>query len=274
MFRKIILSLPIITLILIGNIGILSAHEYWIEPDKPSGNMQLKIFAYARVGQNFKGPEQYYIPGEIEKIVITDPMSSYKIEKNIGDNPIFNEVAKNPGLQILSYKTTPLKLTYDKFEKFEKFVRKQGLARVVDLHRKRGLPDAKFFEYYVRYSKALLTRGNSNGADQRIGFLFELIVQKNPYEFKAGINDGTLPIKLIWQDKPLANAQISVFRKSKEGEEPTHITTDASGIAILSVKIGETYMLNSVEMTAEKPETGAVWKSHWASTTFTAMAKQ
>ncbi len=274
MFRKIILSLSIITLILIGNIGILSAHEYWIEPDTPSGNMQLKMFAHARVGQNFKGPEQYYIPDEVVNLSITDPKSTYKVEKNIGDYPIFNELAKNPGLQILSYKTTPLKLIYEKFEKFEKFVRKQGLARVVDLHRKRGLPETKFSELYLRYSKALLTRGNSNGADKRIGFLFEVIVQKNPYEFDAGTKNGTLPIKLIWQDKPLANAQISVFRKTKEGADRSHITTDASGIATLPVTIGETYMLNSVEMTAEKPESGAVWKSHWASTTFTAMAKQ
>ena len=274
MFNKIILSLSIIALIFINNTGQLSAHEFWIEPDAPSGDMQLKMFAHVRVGQNFKGPEQYYIPDDIQKIKIYNPDSSYELKKTIGDYPIFNEPAKSPGLQILSYQSTPYKLTYVTFEKFEKFIRNVGLDPVLEEHKKRGLPMAGFTELYIRYGKALLTRGNTSGQDKKLGFKIELIAQINPYEFDQSKSNGMMPIKLVWNDQPLKNAQIAVFQKTENGALKSKIFTNGDGVAELPVSIGQTYMLNSVQMTEEIPKSGAVWKSHWASLTFTITAKQ
>lgn len=273
MFKISAKIVSIIALILFGNATKIAAHEFWIEPDIPVADIDVKMFAHVRVGQNFKGPEQYYLPDEIQNIIIYDPKSSYELKKTVGDYPIFNEQAKAPGLQLLSYQSTPYKLTYTSFEKFENFVRNSGLEHIIDAHKKRALPEAGFSEFYIRYGKALLARGNTKGQDRKVGFKIELIAQTNPYEYDPTMSNGLIQIKLIWNDQPLANAQISVFQKTKKGAEKTHLTTDQAGIAQLPVAIGQTYMLNSVQITEEKPEDGAVWKSHWASLTFTVAAK-
>jgi len=269
MYNKIILSLSITTLLLLGNITNIFAHELWVDPEIASANMQTKIAAHVRVGQNFRGPKQYYIPEDINETYITDVAGRTDLKGIIGDELIFDRLAKHPGLQILTYHSNPLKLTYKKFEKFEKFVTGKGLNWVLDEHKKRGLPELGFYESYTRYAKALVTRGSTAGSDKQTGLMFELIALKNPYEFKNSDAENMLPVKLIWKGKPFANSQISVFENTGDEVKSTHIRTNEAGIANLPITQNASYLLNSVQMTAELPETGVVWKSHWASLTFT-----
>lgn len=268
MLKRICLKLFLTTLLLLLNNATIFAHELWIDPENSTANMQTKITAHVRVGQNFSGQKQYYIPEDINETYITDAAGRTDLKGIIGNELIFDQLANNPGLQILAYHSNPLKLTYNKFEKFEKFVRGKGLDWVLDEHKKRGLPELGFYESYVRYAKALITRGSSAGSDKQTGLMFELIALKNPYEFKNTDTENTLPIKLIWQGKPFANSQISVFENTGDEIKSTHIKTNELGIANLPVILNASYLLNAVQMTAEKPATGVVWKSHWASLTF------
>ena len=268
MLKKFGANLFFTTLFLICNTANIFAHELWIDPEITSANLQTKIAAHVRVGQNFSGQKQYYIPEDINETYITDAAGRVDLKGIIGDELIFNQFAKNPGLQILTYHSNPLKLTYNKFEKFENFVRGKGLDWVLNEHKKRGLPELGFYESYVRYAKALITRGSTAGSDKQVGLMFELIALKNPYEFKISNTENMLPIKLIWKGKPFANSKISVFENAGDEVMSTHITTNEAGIANLPVTANGAYLLNSVQMTAEEPATGVVWKSHWASLTF------
>ena len=258
-----------IFLLLLGiNSAQIRAHELWIDPVITTGNMQTKITAHVRVGQNFKGQKQYYIPEDINETYITDAAGRADLKGIIGDELIFNRPTKHLGLQILTYHSNPLKLTYNKFAKFENFVRGKGLDWVLDEHNKRGLPELGFYESYVRYAKALITRGSTTGSDKQTGLMFELIALNNPYEFKISNTENMLPIKLIWKGKPFANSQISVFENTDAGVKSSNIKTNQAGVANLPVTANGAYMLNAVQMTAELPATGVVWKSHWASLTF------
>ncbi len=273
MLKRLGIYLFLTTLILLSNIINLLAHELWVDPEIASANMQTKIAAHVRVGQNFSGQKQYYIPEDINETYITDVAGRTDLKGIIGDELIFDRLAKHPGLQILTYHSNPLKLTYNKFEKFENFVRGKGLDWVLDEHKKRGLPELGFYESYTRYAKALITRGSTAGSDKQTGLLFELIALKNPYEFKTSNSENMLPIKLIWKGKPFANSKISVFENTGDEVKSTHIKTNEVGIANLPVTTNASYLLNAVQITAELPATGVVWKSHWASLTFKVEAK-
>ena len=273
MINKITAVLLVSLDLLFVNSAQTRAHELWIDPETASAIMQVKIAAHVRVGQNFKGQKQYYIPQDINKVRIFDAKGQYDLQGIIGDELIFDRPAKHPGLQILTYHSNPLKLTYDKFEKFKKFVRGKELDWVLKEHQKRGLPELGFYESYVRYAKALITRGDTSGTDKKTGLMFELIALKNPYEFKLSNTENILPIKLIWKGSPFANSQISVFENSDAGIKSYHIKTNQAGIANLPITTNRSYMLNAVQMTAELPATGVVWKSHWASLTFSVAAQ-
>lgn len=268
MLKRLAAYIIFIPLMLLINTIHIFAHELWIDPIDTSANMQTRIAAHVRVGQNYKGQKQYYIPEDINETYIVDAVSRTDLKGIVGDELVFDQLAAHPGLQILIYHSNPLKLTYDKFAKFENFVRGKGLDWVLDEHKKRGLPELGFYESYVRYAKALITRGGTVGNDTQTGLMFELIALKNPYELNVSNSKNLLPIKLIWKGKPFANSKISVFEISDAGVKSSHIKTNETGIAKLPVTSNSSYMLNSVQMTAELPSTGVAWKSHWASLTF------
>jgi uncharacterized GH25 family protein len=246
-----------------------TAHEFWIEPQKPIAGMSEKISAHVRVGQDFDGEAQYFIPDNIDIATITDSNGSTDLVRIIGDFPIFEFQARNTGLQILAYTTTPGELTYKEPGKFRTFLISKGLQRVIAEHEERGLPDIGFKEFFVRYAKALLVRGENHGKDKNLGLKFELVALDNPYKIKLKDGTGTVRVQLFWNGKPLGDAQISIFEKSADSVIKNHVKTAGNGLVSIHVKSGKTYLLNAVEITAEKPLTGAVWKSHWASLTFT-----
>ena len=254
-------------------IAVLSAlalpaqsHEFWIEPIKPSAPMSEKIAAHGRVGQGFKGEGHYYIPQDIKKLTATDSNGTRDLKRTIGDFPIFEHLAKQPGLQILSYVSTSTKLTYHKPGKFEKFLTNQGLLPVLQQHKKRGLPDTGFSEIFIRHAKALVNRGTPSGNDKKLGLLIELVAQQNPYKLQ---NTSVLPVKLFWKGAPLSNAQITIFQQTTDDAIIRKIRTNQNGEANIPTKPGKTYMLNAVKMTPKDAANNIKWASHWASLTFT-----
>ena len=124
--------------------SVARAHEFWIEPIIPSASAEVKISAHVKVGQNFKGEAQYYIPSEIKAALITDSEGAVNVNRVIGDLPIFDQAPRKPGLQILSYFSTLTQLTYSEPGIFETFLRTQGLDWVLETHRQRGLPPVGF----------------------------------------------------------------------------------------------------------------------------------
>lgn len=272
-----------ITLILLTFSTPTFAHEMWIEPLVASAKSKTKITAHLRVGQDFNGEAMYYLPRNLQKLGISDATGDRKIVRVIGDFPIFEQTPKSDGLQILYYLSRATKITYKTSEKFQKFLQNVGLDWVYDAHKKAGFPKANFSETYIRYAKALMNRGTPSGQDKKIGLLFEIIAQENPYQLKLKDGSGQLRVQLIWQDKPLAKAQISIFEKpatnvnttDSSGQQDyqdstlTKLRTDADGFLLVPVKANKSYMLNSVQITRGNSDTDVIWNSHWASLTFT-----
>jgi len=272
-----------ISLILLSFSSPSYAHEFWIEPIQPSASKEVKVTAHLRVGQDFNGEALYYLPRNIQKLLITDAQGPRKIIRVIGDFPVFDQVVKSQGLQILSYLSAPNKITYKTDKKFKKFLKNVGLDWVYKTHIKSGFPLTNFSETFVRYSKALVNRGTPSGSDKKIGLKFEIIAQQNPYQLKLKDGKGSLKVQLFWQDKPFTNAQISIFEKSSPNAQTTDESgqqdyqdstltkqrTNTNGFLTVPVKANKTYMLNAVQMTRDTSDSGAIWQSHWASLTFT-----
>lgn len=248
------------------------AHEMWIEPLKFSVEKDKKILAHEKVGQNFKGNIYAYLDTSYQLFNINIGDKTRPIKSRLGDIPAVNERVEEEGLVILSAISSGSKLTYETKEKFQKFIKTEGLDWVFDAHEKRGLPDKGFTEIYRRYPKSLIKVGHGQGKDKALGLPFEWVIETNPYT-----TTGDIKARLLWQGKPFAGAQVSIFSKPTHKSKPDElqnsklITNDEGRITIPRDK-GGLFLINAVKMIkpskATFKETGAVWESLWASTTY------
>lgn len=246
----------------------VTAHEYWLQPDEFIIKPEVKLDVHIKIGQDFKGNNFAYLPSEVESIKIYMGDKTVPIKPRLGDYPAISYAPLGEGLNIISLETQPVKLNYENSEKFERFVRGEGIAWVLDAHKKRQLPPEDFIEAYRRHAKTLIHVGDGKGQDRQLGLEFEWVLKSNPY---TDIGDE-LVAQLWWRGEVFAESQARLFVKSTDKLIEQILTTDKEGRVIFKRIPDAIYLLNAVHMilpdqsTAE--ETGALWESRWASLTF------
>ena len=127
-----------------------------------------------------------------------------------------------------------------------------------------------FKEDYYRFSKILIGVGNSQGSDIQAGIKHEIVALTNPYNRDS---KDEFYVKLIFNDKPQKNRQITIFERDFEKNVTTQVTfTDDDGIAKFKVTEGNEYLIDNVIIEVnEDPKNDAVWSSYWAALTFRAL---
>lgn len=246
------------------------AHEFWIEPHEYRIEAGSALVADVRVGQEFIGNPQAFIPSQMNTFNITDANGTREVNGRIGDLPAVNMVLEQSGLNILNLFSTTSVLTWDEFEKFEDFVSLHGLEWVLESHTERGLPETGYKEAYTRFVKALVAVGNGAGQDSFTGMFFELVAGANPYVDDVS---GGMPITILFKGQPLPDMQVDLFFKDFEGElTRLSVMSDSDGRALVpNLGAGE-YMVNVVHMIIPFEEdierTGVVWHSLWGAITY------
>jgi len=244
-------------------------HEFWIDPERfivPAG---APIRADLRVGETFEGGAQILNPLRLRRHDVATGEGLLPGEGRLGDRPAIVQAVPE-GLAVILVATVDSKLTYSAFEDFEAFVTHKAAGWTVEAHGARDLPPSGFAEAYSRYAKSLVAIGDGAGSDRAFGLETEFVALKNPYS--DDVSQG-LPVEVLYGGAPRAGEQVEVFEKAPDGAVAVStITTDGDGRALIAVRPGHRYMLDSVvlrEPSAEVAEaTGAVWESLWANLTF------
>ncbi len=249
----------------------VNAHEYWIEPFDFTPELNTTVSADLRVGQDFKGNALAYIGVFTAGYQITDANGMRELKGRDGDRPALSFETLAPGLNIVTYQTTQSRVRFDEWETFAAYFNNEGMPEIGEQHRARNLPPTGFSELYSRYVKSLLAvGGETTGADREIGMRTELVALANPYALPFG--EG-VPVQLLYEGVPLPDKQISIFARSqRQGEEDlletSKVRTDGNGRAIIKVRPGKRYLLNSVHLIEVEGRGEVVWESFWASLTF------
>jgi uncharacterized GH25 family protein len=169
-----------------------------------------------------------------------------------------------PGLAVIALQGDAQSITFTDFEAFAAYLKQEGLDHVAGVHERSGKPRSDIVEDYARCAKLLLKVGSGEGADRAVGLTLELVAERNPYALGA---DETLPVRLLYQGKPLADVQITAFSKAAP-QERQHVRTDAGGRARIALPASGPWLLNAVHMVPPAPRGKAHWFSWWASMTF------
>ncbi|MCR9158689.1 MAG: DUF4198 domain-containing protein [Rhodobacteraceae bacterium] len=253
-------------------IGLLptsgGAHEFWIDPVDfmvPSGGA---LVATLRVGETFAGAEQSYLERNFARFDMKCGDALESVPGRSGDRPALNVGAPQDGLCVIVHQTKDYTLTYSDWQKFVNFVEHKDFQGVLAEHAARGLPETGFVELYSRYAKSLIAVSDGAGADAEVGLVTEIVAEANPYTDDM---TGGLPIRVLYNGAPRADAQVELFARPPSGEvEVTLHRTDAEGRVTLPVDTGYSYLADAVVLRPLEPkaEKDPVWESLWASLTF------
>jgi hypothetical protein len=169
-----------------------------------------------------------------------------------------------PGLQVAAFRSNNARLDLPA-EKFEEYLREEGLERVSALRARRGESGKPSREHYARCAKALLLAGEKiSGQDRLLGLPLELLAEENPYAVSPG---QTISFRLLHQGKPLEGALVVALPRESPAAR-LDARTDAKGRVLFRLPEKGVWMVKAVHLYPAPPGAEVDWESLWASLTF------
>lgn len=243
-------------------------HDFWIEPSAFTPAPGQRVAVRLKVGEHFRGDPVPRNPERIERFAAVGPSGETPVAGPPGGEPAGFVTLGKPGLHLLVYDSDHASVELEG-EKFEQYLREEGLEAVSALRARRGQTGAPVKEVYSRCAKSLLAVGGGGGSgyERSLGLPLELVPEANPYTLKNG---GELPVRLYYGGKPLAGALVMALQKDRP-EPRLSARSDAQGRVRLKLDRPGVWLVKAVHMVpavSAAREAGADWESFWASLTF------
>ena len=243
----------------------LSAHDMWIEPATFSPGVGEIVGVKLRVGQDLLGDPLPRDPSLINQFVVEDASGRKPVVGRDGGNPAgFVRVAQS-GMLVIGYRSN--RSTVDETaEKFNGYLKEEGLEAITALRARRGETGAKVREMFSRCAKSLVLSGKprADDGDRALGFTLELVAERNPYALRPGED---LPVRLTYEGKPLTGALVVAMNKLNPLEK-LKAHTDKDGRVRFPVRGDGMWLIKAVHMIPAPAGSDGQWESFWASLTF------
>ena len=205
-------------------------------------------------------PFGFYSPNK-KSLYLENRSKIRKLSPRDGDFPAIQVLILEQGFHILNYETNNEFLKYDSVEKFEDFVKEQGLQNTINNIDRDKIPT----ENYRRFAKVLINDGNKGFFIQKPNLDFEIIALNTPYKSK----NSFFEFQLFEKKKPLGNWQITIFSKDESNIYKEKIKTNSNGAGKIKTIENRTYLISAVKLNKtnyfQKLKFKSDWLSLWAS---------
>jgi hypothetical protein len=240
------------------------AHELWLEPINFNFNNKELFKTNINIGQDFIGSSfGFYTPNK-KSLYLENKNEVINLSQRDGNFPAIQTLVLGQGFHVLNYETNNEFLKYDSIEKFEDFIKEQGLQDTINKLDRNKIPT----ENYRRFAKVLITNGSKNFFIQKPKLDLDLIALNSPYDLKNNI----FKFRLFEKNKPLGNWQITIFSKDENSSYKEKIKTNSNGEGKIKVVENRTYLLSAVKINKvnylQKIKYKSDWFSLWASLVF------
>jgi uncharacterized GH25 family protein len=239
------------------------AHDFWIEPStfRPAAGEAVSVGL--RVGERFRGDGVARSAERIERFILRSPAGQREIPGEEGADPAGQASVPGPGLATIGYRSRNARVDLPA-EKFEQYLREEGLEKAIALRARRGESAKPSRELFSRCAKSLLAAGGSiAGEDAPLGFTFELVSERNPYASRAG--EG-FPFRVLLRGKPAAGVLVAALRRDAP-QTPLTARSDAGGRVTFRLPAAGMWLVKAVHIEPLAAR-DAEWESFWASLTF------
>lgn len=241
-------------------------HDFWIEPSTFSPKAGSVVNLSLRVGENFQGEKITRTPSRIVRFADWVGDSVTDVPGQDGLDPAGFLRVSQPGSHIVGYRSNHARVELEA-DKFEKYLKSEGLERIIELRKQRGESSKSAREVYSRAAKCLIRADATGDAgwERAVGFTLEILPEKSPAMLAPG---DVLPVRIIFNGKPLEGVLISAFEKSEPAATRVDLRSDAEGRVRLPLSRRGVWLVKSTHMIAAGKELDADWESFWASLTF------
>lgn len=263
MIRKLILFLLLISA------SVLTAHEFWLEPQKfvlRKGEILKLNFRVGEhfIGENWKGNRSSVNNLHLYYNGVDDELSAIIPDSLSGDSltlQFFDE-----GTAVLSYQSAN-KFIELPSGKFLEYLKEDGLQNAIDFRSQHNESDSAGKELYQRCAKTIFQVGTAHDPSfaKNCRLPLEFIPQLNPYGLKKG---QELRIRLFYQNTPVQNTGVKLWHRVNGKTQEETLTTDDQGDVVFTPSLLGRYMVSCVKMTRLDTASSANWQSYWASLTW------
>ena len=242
--------------------GDLHAHDFWIEPSTFHPVPGSTVAVGLRVGQNFVGDPVPRIPGSIEQFVVRQDGTEKPVNGVQNVDPAGWLFADGQSTAVIVYCSTGSFVELPA-EKFEDYLRQEGLERIIDSRARRRQGDRPGRERFYRYAKALLAGERPSAAvTQPLGLTYEIIPDNDPTARLDRFGG-----RVLYEGKPLAGALV-VAMPQKDPSARLTTRSNAQGAFSFELPRPGVWLVKSVHMVRASFFSDADWDSLWASLTF------
>ena len=261
--KKNILSIAVILIVSSLALG----HEFWLQPKKYRYAIGEEIKLDFRVGESFEGELWDLQRHKVEKMDLHRASGVKDLLKTVnptvGNNLAFkSDVA---GTYLFSMQSNDAYIELEG-EKFNDYLKEDGLDYILDERTKAGILNKPSSEYYTRFAKLLVQAGDKTDDTfkKKLGLRYEIVPDQNPYLLKAGDH---LQCHIFYQGKPAAHALVKIWNKVNNTTFLQNLYTESDGTVRFPISTSGPWMVSSVRMIASE-KTGAQYHSLWASLVF------
>ncbi len=232
-------------------IVVLRGHDMWIEPAAFWPAVGQPVGIKLRVGQELLGDPIPRSARLIREFVVVDAAGRRTVAGREGSDPAGYV---RGGEAVIGYWSNPSGVELDA-DKFNAYLKEEGLERVLAERVRRRQSGLPVREQFSRCAKTLM----AGAGDEVLGFPLELVAERNPHS----LNSGALPVRLLYENRPLAGALVVAMNRQHPAEKVS-ARTDKDGRVRLALRGDGVWLVKAVHMISA----GEGWASYWASLTF------
>jgi len=246
------------------------AHEYWLEPDRfflrVNENSPVSLF----LGQGLRVEESRpFQPAKTTSFQLLSASGNFDLSGSVkeGDAPLFSFSADRQGNYLLSMERNLTYITLSA-EKFEEYLREDGMEYVIAERERLGETGKPGKERYTRYIKSLIQVGDRRDRTyaRKVGHKLEIVPVENPYSKRIG---DTLPMVILFNGRPLAGRTVFVDNRDGVQHMSQSLSSDENGRIDIKLDKKGVWLVRLVFMQrCEKYCEGADWESFWSAFSF------
>jgi len=247
---------------------LLSAHEFWLDPEKFIYKRTEKVDIHFFVGENFEGENWQGNNERIRSLKlyyggVSDDLSKFITEAE-GDS--IEYVMLDEGTNLIAFNSNNAFIELEP-SKFNEYLVEDGLTNALEYRKQNNEMGCNGREFYQRCAKTLLQVGDVK--DQTFGITtslpIDIIPLSNPYQLK---NKEFFRVKVFYKGSPLSNALIKTWHRVKNKTEMKDRKTDSKGEIVFPVNTKGKWMISTVKMERLFDNPVCDWQSYWGSLTW------
>lgn len=256
---------PLLTLLLTAPLA--AAHDLWLIPPETAAPGQ-PVQLLASVGMDFPHSENAHDTAGYARRLLTLPDGSAGTLEPAGKQDKFGLLKfqpATPGVHVAAVQTQP-RLIKLSAEAFNAYLIADGMPHVYLQRVKDKTLDRPAVERYSKSPKVLVRVGQGGGGDpcRVLGLPLEIVPLRDPFALKKG---DALPVRVLFQGKPLPEANVGWQSPGDGAAARGYVRTDARGEALVPLARTGLLTLRLTHMT--RPNTAEYeWESFWTTLTF------